>query len=84
MPIAGIERIRMSFTNGNYWLHSAKIQGMTSVSVSINAGKTNVIMGTMMHNLWGGAPLRIRSTYSPSVPVLGLCLNFAAYRLFFK
>ena len=31
----------------------ARIQGMTSVSVSINTEKTNVIMGKEIHNLWG-------------------------------
>ena len=29
------------------------IDGMTSISVSINTEKTNVIMGTRMHTLWG-------------------------------
>ncbi len=31
----------------------AKIPGMTSISVSINNEKTNVIMGTEIHTLWG-------------------------------
>jgi len=31
----------------------AGIKGMTSVSVSINTEKTNVIMGTEIHTLWG-------------------------------
>lgn len=30
-----------------------KIPGMTSISVSINCEKTNVIMGTEIHTLWG-------------------------------
>ncbi len=30
-----------------------KIQGMTSISVSINTEKTNVIMGTEIHTIWG-------------------------------
>lgn len=31
----------------------ARIKGMTSVSVSVNTEKTNVIMGTEIHTLWG-------------------------------
>ncbi len=31
----------------------AAIRGMTSISVSINCEKTNVIMGTEIHTLWG-------------------------------
>ncbi|MBE5873650.1 MAG: 23S rRNA (uracil(1939)-C(5))-methyltransferase RlmD [Lachnospiraceae bacterium] len=31
----------------------AKVKGMTSVSVSINTEKTNVIMGKEIHTLWG-------------------------------
>ena len=31
----------------------SKIRGMTSVSVSINNEKTNVIMGTEVHTIWG-------------------------------
>ena len=31
----------------------SKIPGMTSISVSINNEKTNVIMGSEIHNLWG-------------------------------
>lgn len=31
----------------------SKITGMTSISVSINTDKTNVIMGTTIHTLWG-------------------------------
>ena len=30
-----------------------EISGMTSISVSINCEKTNVIMGTVIHTLWG-------------------------------
>ena len=30
-----------------------KVEGMTSISVSINTDKTNVIMGTEIHTLWG-------------------------------
>ncbi len=31
----------------------SKITGMTSISVSINTEKTNVIMGTEIHTIWG-------------------------------
>ena len=31
----------------------SKIAGMTSISVSINTEKTNVIMGTEIHTIWG-------------------------------
>ncbi len=31
----------------------SKIQGMTSISVSINTDRTNVIMGTEIHTIWG-------------------------------
>jgi 23S rRNA (uracil1939-C5)-methyltransferase len=31
----------------------SKIQGMTSISVSVNTDKTNVIMGTEIHTIWG-------------------------------
>ncbi len=31
----------------------SKIQGMTSISVSVNTEKTNVIMGTEIHTIWG-------------------------------
>ena len=31
----------------------SKIPGMTSISVSINTEKTNVIMGTEIHTIWG-------------------------------
>ncbi len=31
----------------------SKVEGMTSISVSINTEKTNVIMGTEIHTIWG-------------------------------
>lgn len=31
----------------------SKVQGMTSISISINTEKTNVIMGTEIHTIWG-------------------------------
>ena len=31
----------------------SRIQGMTSISVSINTEKTNVIMGSRIHTIWG-------------------------------
>ena len=38
---------------GELLANLSKISGMTSISVSINNDKTNVIMGTEIHNLWG-------------------------------
>ena len=54
-PTAGVQKNTNEFlpNQGELLAALAEIQGMTSVSVSINAEKTNVIMGTMIHNLWG-------------------------------
>ena len=36
----------------------SQIAGMTSISVSINTEKTNVIMGLEIHNIWGESVIR--------------------------
>ena len=58
----------------------AEIQGMTSVSVSINTEKTNVIMGTRIHNLWGESTIEdtihVRDMQKENYPYTGDALTF--------
>ena len=58
----------------------ARIQGMTSVSVSINTEKTNVIMGKEIHNLWGQPfitdVLHTRDMQREAYPVTERALTF--------
>ena len=58
----------------------AEIQGMTSVSVSINTEKTNVIMGTEIHNLWGESTIEdtihVRDMQKENYPYTGDALTF--------
>lgn len=58
----------------------ARIKGMTSVSVSINTEKTNVIMGTEIHTLWGQGTIsdsiRVRDMTRPGYPFTGAALTF--------
>ena len=58
----------------------AEIQGMTSVSVSINTEKTNVIMGTEIHNLWGESTIKdtihVRDMQKENYPYTGDALTF--------
>lgn len=53
---------------------------MTSVSVSINAENTNVIMGSEIHNLWGADAIsdiiHVRDMQTPGYPPTGTALNF--------
>ena len=53
---------------------------MTSVSVSINTEKTNVIMGTMIHNLWGESTIEdtihVRDMQKENYPYTGDALTF--------
>ena len=52
---------RPLYESGNQYIYKqdelinqlSKIRGMTSISVSLNCEKTNVIMGNEIHNLWG-------------------------------
>ena len=50
----------VEFLAGQHELVSAlsEIPGMTSISVSINTEKTNVIMGLEIHNIWGEPVIR--------------------------
>ncbi len=58
----------------------AQIAGMTSVSVSINTEKTNVIMGKEVHVLWGEATIsdviHVRNMNKTGYPVTGQELTF--------
>lgn len=53
---------------------------MTSVSVSINTEKTNVIMGTEIHNLWGESTIEdtihVRDMQKENYPYTGDALTF--------
>lgn len=58
----------------------AKIKGMTSVSVSINAENTNVIMGKEIHTLWGkpaiSDTIHVRDMQKEGYPFTGEALHF--------
>lgn len=58
----------------------AKIQGMTSVSVSINTEKTNVIMGREVHTIWGEPTIsdviHVRDMQKAGYPLTGQELVF--------
>ena len=58
----------------------AKIPGMTSISVSINTEKTNVIMGKEIHLLWGQPTIQdvihVRDMEKEGYPFTGQQLNF--------
>ena len=58
----------------------ARIKGMTSVSVSINTERSNVIMGTEIHTLWGqntiSDTIRVRDMTRPGCPFTGKELTF--------
>ncbi len=57
-----------------------KIDGMTSVSVSINTEKTNVIMGKEIHTLWGEETIsdviHVRDMSGEGYPLTGQELRF--------
>lgn len=65
----------------------AEIINMTSVSVSINAEKTNVIMGKEIHTLWGKDTItdsiRVRDMRSPNMDFTGEKLTFSISPLSF-
>lgn len=65
----------------------AGIKGMTSVSVSINTERTNVIMGNKIHTLWGqdtiSDTIRVRDMRKPGYPFTGKELNFGISPLSF-
>ena len=58
----------------------ARINRMTSVSVSINTEKTNVIMGKEIHTLWGSDTIsdtiHVRDMTRPGYPFTGKGLTF--------
>ena len=60
--------------------HLSKIKGMTSISVSINTEKTNVIMGKEIHCIWGEPviedTIHVRDMRQPSYPFTGDALTF--------
>ncbi len=57
-----------------------EIKGMTSVSVSINTEKTNVIMGKEIHTLWGSPTItdtiHVRDMKKEGYPFTGQSLQF--------
>lgn len=65
----------------------AGISNMTSVSVSINTEKTNVIMGKEIHTLWGKDTItdsiRVRDMESPNMDFTGEKLTFSISPLSF-
>ena len=65
----------------------ALIKGMTSVSVSINTERTNVIMGKEIHTIWGSDTItdkiRVRDTGKEDMPYTGEELTFAISPLSF-
>ena len=64
-----------------------KIKNMTSVSVSCNTEKTNVIMGKEVHTIWGrdtiSDSIRVRDMEAPGMPFTGEKLEFAISPLSF-
>ena len=58
----------------------AEIPGMTSVSVSINTEKTNVIMGKEVHTIWGSPTIsdtiHVRDMQKEGYPLTGKSLSF--------
>ena len=58
----------------------SEIKGMTSVSVSINTEKTNVIMGKEIHTLWGSPTItdtiHVRDMQKEGYPFTGHTLTF--------
>lgn len=65
----------------------ALIKGMTSVSVSINTERTNVIMGKEIHTIWGSDTItdkiRVRDTQKVDMPYTGEELTFSISPLSF-
>ena len=79
---AGVQKNTNEFlpNQGELLATLAEIQGMTSVSVSINTEKTNVIMGTEIHNLWGESTIEdtihVRDMQKENYPYTGDALTF--------
>ena len=58
----------------------ARISGMTSISVSVNTERTNVIMGKEIHTLWGSPTIsdtiHVRDMQKEGFPLTGRELTF--------
>lgn len=65
----------------------SRIEGMTSVSVSINTERTNVIMGQEIHTLWGrdtiSDTIHVRDMGRQGYPLTGKALTFGISPLSF-
>ncbi len=65
----------------------SSVKGMTSVSVSINTEKTNVIMGREIHTIWGSPVIHdvihVRDMQKEGYPFTGQELTFAISPLSF-
>lgn len=65
----------------------SNVEGMTSVSVSINTEKTNVIMGKEIHTIWGSPVIHdvihVRNMLKEGYPCAGQELTFAISPLSF-
>lgn len=65
----------------------SEIKGMTSISVSIQTERTNVIMGQEIHTIWGKDvikdTIRVRDTMRPGWPYTGRELTFCISPLSF-
>lgn len=57
-----------------------RVKGMTSISVSINTEKTNVIMGKEIYTIWGSPvisdTIHVRDMHAPGFPYTGSALTF--------
>ena len=79
---AGIQKNNNEFLpyQGELLAELAKIKGMTSVSVSINTEKTNVIMGKEIYTLWGSSyitdTIQVRDMKKEGFPAVGKALSF--------
>ena len=80
--VLGIQKNNNEFlpNQGELLSRLAEIKGMTSVSVSINTEKTNVIMGTEIHTLWGeptiSDTIHVRDMSREGFPFTGASLTF--------
>ncbi len=65
----------------------SSLKNMTSVSVSINSQRTNVIMGSEIHTVWGKDAIidtiHVRDMNRPGCPVTGKELHFSVSPLSF-
>lgn len=79
---SGIQRNNNEFlpNQGELLSKLAKLDGMTSVSVSINTEKTNVIMGKDIYTLWGEETIsdviHVRDMTQEGYPYTGKALSF--------